>query len=175
MGDPCIITTNSSKILPSFLAFQITASNATATESGNTTNSTASNSTTTSNTSSTSTGNVIQSGDRVDLTCSNKNKVLTEDYLGLSLECYDGDFVKIDFPDYSACKDPSTCVLSQLDNLSPSPPSHLTLMSGSATTIIPHKGLIQFTCADGKNLTSDIDPVRQWFLALFLLSGPLKF
>ena len=161
MGDPCIITANSSNILPSFLAFQVTASNATTTGGGsNTTNTTNTNSTTSSNTTATSTGTMILSGNRVDLTCSNKNKVLTEDYIDLSLECYDGSFVKIDFPDYSACKDPSTCVLSQLDNLSPSPPSYLTLMSGNATTIIPHKGLIQFTCANGKNLTSDIDPVR---------------
>lgn len=98
IGDPCTIMANSSNILPSFLAFQITATNATTTGGSNTTNSTATNSTTSSNSSATSTGTMILSGDRVDLACANKNKVLTEDYFGLSLECYDGSFVMIDFP-----------------------------------------------------------------------------
>ena len=79
-------------------------------------------------------------------------------YTGLSVECYDGQFVPMDYPDYGACKDPKSCSVSQLDNFSPNPPSHLALLSGTPVTV-PHLGVVHFICANGKTLTEDIDPV----------------
>ena len=76
----------------------------------------------------------------------------------MSIECYDGSLVPFDYPEYWACKDPASCTVSLLDNMSPIPPAYLTLLPSTPATV-PHLGLIQFTCANGKKLTSDIDPV----------------
>ena len=105
----------------------------------------------------TAAGQDIPSGDRTTVSCKDPTKVLSPDFNNFDVECYDGSFVKTALPDYGSCKDPSSCALAQLDNLVPGMPSYMNLVS--STPIVPHDGTIQFTCANGRKMTADIDPV----------------
>ena len=106
----------------------------------------------------TAAGEDVVSGSRTKVICKNPAKVLDPEYNDFDVECYDGKFVATDLPDYGSCRDPATCTLAQLDNMFPGMPSYMSLVT--ATQVIPHEGTIELTCANGRKLTSDIDPVN---------------
>jgi hypothetical protein len=105
----------------------------------------------------TAAGQDVVSGGRTKVICKDSTKVLDPEYDNFDVECYDGKFVKTELPDYASCRDPATCTLAQLDNMLPGMPSYMSLVT--TTQIIPHEGTIEFTCANGRKLTADIDPV----------------
>ena len=102
-------------------------------------------------------GQGIPSGDRTKVICNDSTKVLNPEYTNFDVECYDGIFVKTALPDYGSCQNPFSCALAQLDNMVPGMPSYMNLVTTAAT--VPNAGTIQFTCAVGRKLTPDIDPV----------------